>query len=67
MIKNLLLILTIALLSTQIFAQNLESDEENALIHVLVTDMEDKIRKNDIIHFIGINSKKTFKFIIHNS
>jgi outer membrane protein OmpA-like peptidoglycan-associated protein len=61
MIKNLLLILTIAAAASQIHAQNLESDEENALIHVLVTDMEDKIRKNDIIHFIGINSKKTFQ------
>ncbi len=61
MIKNLMLFLTIALSSTQIFAQNLEANEENALIHVLVTDMEDKIRKNDIIHFTGLNSKKTFQ------
>jgi outer membrane protein OmpA-like peptidoglycan-associated protein len=63
MIKNLMLILTIAAAASQINAQNLESDEENALVHVLVTDMEDKIRKNDIIHFIGINSKKTFQGI----
>ena len=61
MIKNLMLFLIIALSSTQIFAQNLEANEENALIHVLVTDMEDKIRKNDIIHFTGLNSKKTFQ------
>jgi len=59
--KNLMLILSIAAFTSQIYAQKLEADEENALIHVLVTDMEDKIRKNDIIHFTGINTGKTFQ------
>jgi len=61
--KNLILILSIAALTGQIYAQKLEANEDNALIHVLVTDMEDKIRKNDIIHFVGLNSKKTFQGI----
>ncbi len=63
MLKKLLLFLIFATAATQNFAQQLVADENNALISVLVTDMEDKIRKNDIILFVGKTTGKSFKGI----
>ena len=63
MLKKLLIFLIFATATTQNFAQQLKADENNALISVLVTDMEDKIRKNDIIHFVGKTTGKSFQGI----
>lgn len=41
--------------------KNSSADEHNALLHVTVTDMEDKARKQEIIIFEGTKSKKTFQ------
>jgi outer membrane protein OmpA-like peptidoglycan-associated protein len=63
MYKNLLLTAIFAVVLTKLFAQNLKASEENALIHVKVTDMADQIRENDIIHFVGTKRNKSYEGI----
>lgn len=48
-------------LSAQAQETALEADENTALLHVLVTDMENKIRKQDIIDFEGKTSGKVYR------
>jgi outer membrane protein OmpA-like peptidoglycan-associated protein len=45
----------------------LKSDENNALLHVTVTDMDDKLRKQEIILFEGKKSNKTYQGITASS
>ena len=54
-----LLVYPTALLFSQ--EKKLSADENNALLHVTVTDMEDKIRKQDIIVFEGTKSGIQFQ------
>ena len=63
MYKNLLLTAIFTVVLTKLFGQQLKANEENALIHVKVTDMEDMARENDIIHFVGIKSQNSFEGI----
>ena len=63
MYKNLLLTAIFTVVLTKLFGQQLKANEENALIHVKVTDMEDIARENDIIHFVGIKSQNSFQGI----
>ncbi len=58
--KNLLLFLSI-FLSFQLYAQDqaLKGDEQHALLHVQVTDMEGKVRAQDKIIFEGKNHRYT--------
>jgi outer membrane protein OmpA-like peptidoglycan-associated protein len=63
MYKNLLLAAIFTVVLTKLFGQQLKANEENALIHVKVTDMEDIARENDIIHFVGIKSQNSFEGI----
>ena len=63
MYKNLLLTAIFTVVLTKLFGQQLKANEENALIHVKVTDMKDIARENDIIHFVGIKSQKSFQGI----
>jgi outer membrane protein OmpA-like peptidoglycan-associated protein len=63
MYKNLLLTAIFTVVLTKLFGQQLKANEENALIHVKVTDMEDIARENDIIHFVGIKSQNSFEGI----
>lgn len=63
MYKNLLLTAIFTVVLTKLFGQQLKANDENALIHVKVTDMEDRARENDIIHFVGIKSQNSFQGI----
>jgi len=63
MYKNLLLTAIFTVVLTKLFGQQLKANEENALIHVKVTDMKDIARENDIIHFVGIKSQNSFEGI----
>jgi len=47
--------------SAQAQITTLEADENTALLHVLVTDMENNIRKQDIIDFEGKNGGKVYR------
>jgi OOP family OmpA-OmpF porin len=55
------LVLLFTLVKTIQAQKILTADENNALLHVTVTDMEDKVRNQDIILFEGTKSKKIFQ------
>ncbi len=55
------LVLLFSMVKTIQAQKKLTADENNALLHVTVTDMEDKVRNQDIILFEGTKSKKIFQ------
>lgn len=59
-----ILFVSIFLVITEIFyAQVFEPSENEALVHVKITDMNDRVRKNDIIRFHGQKSNQNFEGI----